>query len=125
MKKILSYLVLCVYASIMIKPVMPTITDVFAHVLNYKEHIATVHQHNGKFHVHNDYIEAAKRDSKQDSPCNNTLKKTGGSDEHTLFPIMPVFSLPLLTQQYQYHLSQYLPRISLQENLRPPISVTA
>lgn len=125
MKNILSYLLLCIYATIMIKPVMPTVTDVFAHVLNYKEHMATVHKHNGKFHVHYDYIEAAKKTSHEDNPYSNSNKKRGSSDDHTLFVVLRVNVIPEVQQDQLNLLLHSLPLISMQGDLRPPIKIAA
>lgn len=100
---------------------MPTVTDIFAHVLNYKEHMATVHKHNGKFHVHYDYIEAAKKNSHEDNPYHNTNKKTGSSDDHTIFVTLPVAFVSEIHQDHLNLFSCYLPAISLKGDLRPPI----
>lgn len=59
---------------------MPYITDAVAHILNFKGHMATVHAHNGKYHVHMEVAEAAKNDNGEKST--NTLKKYGSENEH-------------------------------------------
>src|SRR3954447_18825807 len=84
MKVILPYLLLCIYATTMIKPVMPTVSDIFAHIFNYSDHMLTVHHHHGKSHVHLEYIEAAKKDSHTNAPINNISKKTNDSSEHLM-----------------------------------------
>ncbi|MEP7142817.1 MAG: hypothetical protein ABI707_08100 [Ferruginibacter sp.] len=124
MKRILSYLLLCIYATIMIKPVMPTITDMLAHLLNYSEHMATVHHsHGGKSHVHYEYIEAAKKNSHEDNPYNNIFKKGDGSSEHILFTTAIVPSITLVLQEHSNSFFQNLPVISLPGNFRPPITL--
>ncbi|MBC7886924.1 MAG: hypothetical protein H7Z13_03485 [Ferruginibacter sp.] len=125
MKKILSYLLIFIYATIMIKPVMPSIADGFAHLLNYREHKATVHVENGKYHVHYEYIEAAKNNSKENAPYNNILKKADSSGEHLMFSTQPHFSLLADPQGYLNSTVRYLPAISLQEDFRPPIALVS
>lgn len=125
MKTILSYLLLCTYAMIMIKPVMPTITDIFAHLLNYKDHMATVHHEHGKYHVHYEYIEEAKKHTHGDMPYNNSIKKTGAFDEHILFTTLTDLSTLQIRPDHSILLSRYLPAVFLQNDLRPPIMFTA
>ena len=72
MKKVFIYLFIFSYTVIILKPVLPTISDIVAHIFWYSEHMATVHYENGKYHVHNDYIQAAKKDYPEK---NNTLKE--------------------------------------------------
>ena len=125
MKILLSYLLLCIYATIMIKPVMPTVSDIFAHIFNYQDHMLTVHHHHGKSHVHFEYIEAAKKDSHGDAPINNIPKKANDSSEH-LMSTSSANPLPsTIPQQHLFSLSQKAPAIYLQGHLRPPIEFHA
>ena len=104
---------------------MPTIADIFAHIFNYSDHIATVHSHNGKSHVHYEYIEAAKKSSHGDPSSNNLPKKSESSSEHILFTTAPDISTtaaPLINFNTFF---QNLPVIFLQGNFRPPISFHA
>ena len=121
MNKILSYFLLCIYATIMIKPIMPTIVDVFAHIFNYSEHMATVHFENGKYHVHYDYIEAAKNNTQEDSTTNSLVKKVFLTHEHTIATTL----IPLFFQEnsscFQLHNTPTLLNILFQQDLRPPI----
>lgn len=82
MKKLLPYLLICLYSTIMLKPVMPYITDGVAHILNFQGHMATVHAHQGKYHVHTEVAEAAKNDNSEKST--NTLKKVTSENEHII-----------------------------------------
>ena len=66
----------------MLKPVMPYISDAIAHILFFKDHMATVHAHNGKFHVHLQVSEAAKNDNSDKSA--NILKKDASDNEHII-----------------------------------------
>lgn len=52
-----------VFALVMLKPVMPYISDTVAHVFWYSQHMATVHLENGKFHVHKETVEANQKNS--------------------------------------------------------------
>ena len=52
---------------------MPAITDMMAHVFWYSQHMATVHQENGQYHVHLEFAAAAKKDAAE----KNTSIKTG------------------------------------------------
>jgi hypothetical protein len=120
MKIILPYLLLCIYATTMIKPVMPTVSDIFAHIFNYSDHMLTVHRHNGKSHVHFEYIEAAKKDSHTNAPINNLSKKTNDLSEHLMFTSSPTL-LPSIPQMHCWPFFQKMSAIYLQGHLRPPI----
>lgn len=100
---------------------MPTIANGFAHLLNYSEHMTTVHYENGNYHVHYEYIEAAKKNAREDSPYNNTLKKIDNTNEHLMLTTQGDPRAPAHPQDYLNPLFQYLPVISLQEDFRPPI----
>jgi hypothetical protein len=91
MKKALLYLLLFAYSTIVLKPVLPTISDTLAHIFWYSEHMATVHYEHGKYHVHLEYTEAAKKGYPEK---NNTLKE----DESISIHLSPV---------YAYHFAVY------------------
>src|SRR4051794_23718468 len=120
MKITLSYLLLCIYATIMIKPVMPTVSDIFAHIFNYSDHMLTVHHHHGISHVHFEYIEAAKKDSHTNAPINNLPKKTNYSCEHLLFTLSTNLSPCTIPQKHPWFFFQKVPAIYIQGHLRPP-----
>ena len=48
----LTWLLLVCYSLMLVKPVIPVIADVIAHTINEQQHMMTVHEVNGKFHVH-------------------------------------------------------------------------
>jgi hypothetical protein len=83
MKKLLLHIILFSYAIVMFKPVFPYVEDFIGHVLFYKQHMATVHYENGKYHVH---AEVAKN-TKEDSQNKNTSssKKENTSSDHIIF----------------------------------------
>ncbi len=47
---------------IVLKPVLPIVSDMVAHVFWKLEHISTVHSHDGEAHVHQEIMEAEVRD---------------------------------------------------------------
>ncbi len=56
----------------MCKPALPVVKDIVAHLFWKMEHLATVHHHYGKNHVHNEIKDVAAHDEKQ----NNQQTKT-------------------------------------------------
>ena len=82
MKKAILYLLLLTYSTNLLKPVLPYITDTAAHIFWYSEHMATVHYENGKYHVHTEALNAAK---KTDFPKSTNAGKTETvSSEHVI-----------------------------------------
>jgi hypothetical protein len=83
MKKALLYLLLFSYSIIVLKPMLPAVADTFAHIFWYSEHMATVHYEHGKYHVHLENINAARKDAPEkhnslraDEPVNVHLQIT-------------------------------------------------
>ena len=72
MKKAALYILLFAYSTVMLKPVSPYISDAVAHIFYYTQHMATVHYENGKFHVHKEIADNAKKD---ESPKENPSPK--------------------------------------------------
>ena len=66
----------------MFKPVLPYVTDFMAHLLFFKDHMATVHAHNGKYHVHIAVAEGAKND--QSEKNTNNIKKDNVATDHIM-----------------------------------------
>jgi hypothetical protein len=60
--KVAALLLIC-YAFILARPVAPVLQDIWAHVFNSSEHIATVHYENGSMHVHIEVKHAAEHSS--------------------------------------------------------------
>ena len=77
----------------MLKPVLPYVSDLLAHVFWYSDHMATMHYENGKFHVHLQSSEAAKADYPGKVP--NTFKSEVSVGDH----------LPVLIQENQNKLT--------------------
>ena len=93
MKKAILYLLLFSYASIILKPVMPSVSDFVAHVFWYSEHMATVHYEHGKYHVHYEYADAAKKDNAAKN--NSGVKPEDSSKEHLISNKSCLLSNPL------------------------------
>lgn len=80
MKLVTTYLLLFTYSTIILKPLLPYTSDILAHIFWYKDHIATVHSHHGKFHVHKEIIDAAKSTNSEKN--STTLKKDFSANDH-------------------------------------------
>jgi hypothetical protein len=83
MPKGILYILLFAYSISLLRPVLPYVSDLAAHVFWYSKHMATVHYENGKFHIHKDLSAAADNDA----PGKNlpASKKTDNGAEHILF----------------------------------------
>lgn len=83
MKKILLYFFLFTYTLVVFKPYSPYFTDAIAHILFFKDHIKTVHAHNGKSHAHSEVNELVK--SEQSEKSTNVIKKLSVENDHIFF----------------------------------------
>jgi hypothetical protein len=52
LKSATAYYLLLLYLTILFKPLIPIIEDAWSHTFNRAEHLATVHAHQGKNHLH-------------------------------------------------------------------------
>ena len=118
MKKLLPHLLIALYATIMLKPVMPYIADGVAHILNYKGHMATVHAHNGKYHVHTEVAENTKNENSEKNT--NGLKKEASENDHivTHKAIVPNLHCKLL--KYFNSLNVSVASIFVNNDFPPP-----
>lgn len=66
----------------MLKPVTPYISDAVAHVFFYAQHMATVHYQNGKFHVHREIIDNAKKTASDKESESPDFKKQNSANDH-------------------------------------------
>ena len=80
MKQIALYIILFSYSMVMLKPVSPYISNAVAHIFYYTQHMATVHYENGKYHVHKELVE----DAKKNNPAKETpvSKKENSANDH-------------------------------------------
>jgi hypothetical protein len=63
MKK-LAWLIIASYTLLLLQPVMPVLMDVIAHTFWEQQHILTVHEEHGKFHVHQEMVKAGSHNHK-------------------------------------------------------------
>ncbi|MBL7702173.1 MAG: hypothetical protein JNM14_07980 [Ferruginibacter sp.] len=83
MKKLILHIVLLSYTVVMLKPVLPYVSDFINHILFYKQHMATVHFENGKHHVHKEIVDNTKKDASQkEIPA---AKKDNTTTDHISF----------------------------------------
>lgn len=61
-QSIFVYCCLFLYASTLLKPVLPSIVDLMDHGFCYSEHMAKVHKHLGADHVHKEYLSILNND---------------------------------------------------------------
>ena len=95
MKKILLYFFLFTYALVVFKPYAPYFTDAVAHVLFFKDHMETVHAHNGKTHVHAEVNQLAKSENSEKS--SNIIKKLSVESDHISFKTFQFLQNKVLT----------------------------
>lgn len=102
MKRIALYIILLSYIAVIVKPVTPYITDAVAHIFYYSQHMASVHYEDGKFHVHKEVVDNAKKtESQKELPAS---KKDNSATDHigvqqktanTILPITKSYSIAL------------------------------
>jgi hypothetical protein len=96
---------------VMLRPVSPYIADTFEHIFNYTQHMATIHYENGKYHVHKELVDNAK---KNDPAKDNAAKKENSTNEHIAFqqeqstgllPLIISFRITSATSLFNNYLS--------------------
>ena len=88
------------YAVVLIKPVLPYVSDFIDHAFFYAKHMATVHYENGQYHVHYQTAKDAGEE-KQDKSNLPSSKKDNTATEHILINTKQlVFSLAIRNAQY-------------------------
>ena len=65
---------------LMLKPVLPYISDSINHIFFYAKHMATVHYENGKYHVHYETAKHAREEGPAKTPGNNSKKDTATNE---------------------------------------------
>ncbi len=83
MKQLLLHIILYSYAIVMFKPAFPYVKDAVNHLVFYKQHMATVHFENGKYHVHAEVTKNAAEDNSTKSIP--TSKKDNTTTDHVVF----------------------------------------
>ena len=118
MRKALLYLLLFAYTIIICKPLLPAVSDCIAHIFWYSEHMATVHYEHGKYHVHYENVNEAKKGyPEKDS---NLPKPADLISEHVIIASTYNFTVPLLIQTHFSALYTYFPHTYLQTDSLPP-----
>jgi len=111
-------MLLVVYATLLVKPVVPYFVDIAQHIFNYSEHITTVHFENGKYHVHNELKEAAKKRNQQKESPN--LKKDSSQNECIGHAAINKLIFRLRLKKTHYHTSSNLVFLHLANDYPPP-----
>jgi hypothetical protein len=121
MKKLLLHIILISYAALLFKPVMPFVNDFIDHVFFYAKHLATVHEENGRRHVH---LETAKNASEENNKEGNTpasSKKDNTVVEHYFFVVN---AEPVVGKSLNLHLilrnNDAICNSNIQKNYPPP-----
>ena len=119
MKKLLLHIILFSYAIVMFKPAFPYVEDFIGHVLFYKQHMATVHFENGKYHVHAEVVKIAKEENSDKSVPSS--KKENKSNDHIVCRNTAVICILALTsQKYKLPATLVLPDGNLSGYYQPP-----
>ena len=119
MKKKIPYLLLFIYLTTLLKPVIPYIMDGFAHILYFDDHMTMVHAHNGNYHVHSEVAEGTKKESGQRSTENST-KKADSFTNDIISAKTDVEGQWNLNTLYYTEFSINIETISLSVNYPPP-----
>ncbi|MGL5889352.1 MAG: hypothetical protein ACRC3B_05670 [Bacteroidia bacterium] len=100
MKRQLATILLLCYASVLLRPLVPVVSDFLAHTFWSSEHIATVHYENGHYHVHYELKEINKNDV---DPAQQTPDKKSGTENVQVHIITNEVDLTADPVSVQYH----------------------
>ena len=118
MRKALLYLLLFAYTTIICKPVIPALSDCVAHIFWYSEHMATVHYEHGKYHVHYENVNEAKKGF---PPKDAGLPKSADiTTEHLLASTSYQFSHTAFFQSHFSVFHTFFPPTCLHSDFLPP-----
>jgi len=115
-----TWLVMISYTLLMFKPVMPVIIDVLAHTFWEQQHMLVVHEVNGKFHLHNELVNASHQSDKH--------SQNGKAETQEYMPVaakqflLPATKLTYRTINYLIF-SCYYPFPAIDIALLPPRSI--
>ena len=87
MKKLLLHIILISYTALLFKPVMPCVNDFAGHIFFYAKHIATVHEENGRFHVHLEAANNVNEQNNKEASTPSSSKKDNTVTEYCFFII--------------------------------------
>ena len=83
---------------VMLNPVSPYLSDAVAHIFYYTQHMATIHYENGKYHVHKELVDNAKKNNpSKETPAS---KKENSANDHIV--IQQKQSVPVLPVNFSY-----------------------
>lgn len=117
MNKLLLYLLLFSYTTVIVKPVLPTISDTIAHIFWYSQHMATVHYEHGQYHVHIEYADAAKKGYPEK---NNTQKEDDSVNFHLSSEYSHTFAAYFFAENRFILYSSALADMYISSNYPPP-----
>jgi hypothetical protein len=121
MNKALLYLLLFSYTTIICKPILPSFSDCIAHIFWYAEHMATVHYEHGKYHVHYEQANEAKKGYPEKDA--NLPKTEVSVSEHMIAAEQYDFTLAAVITPTHYLLTAaYIPHAHLHTDFPPPKS---
>ncbi|MDQ3048269.1 MAG: hypothetical protein M3R27_12030 [Bacteroidota bacterium] len=60
-KKTAIYALICIYSFALIRPIVPVVNDLVAHVFYKMEHMSTIHFENGQYHIHSELKESSEK----------------------------------------------------------------
>ena len=118
MKKGILYIILFSYSVIMLKPVIPYVSDTIAHIFWYSKHMATVHYVDGKFHVHKAVMEEEKKNGADKNPY--SVKKEQSQSDHLISFIKPIVFKKIILNIYFNIYSSPLVLADLKNDYPPP-----
>ena len=118
MRKALSYLLLVSYAIVLLKPVLPILTDFIAHAFYKYEHIATVHKENGKTHLHYELQKASEETGNDKS--NLPTKAATEVSPHVFTNMLYTFDVAKVSLQHFTINTSYPPAIAIAGIFPPP-----
>lgn len=114
-KNILLYALLLSYAIVICKPALPYVSDLIGHLVFSKNHMATVHFENGKYHLHKEIVKNALDNEAQKAPL--TSKKDNKANEH-IISILRLSAFVKVVNAHNYPLTP-IPLLSLGKYLHP------
>lgn len=102
----------------MLKPVLPYVSDFVNHVFFYTQHMATVHNENGKYHVHKEIVDNKKKAASQKELPSS--KKENSANDHISFQQKESTVVSLLNRVFQIPVSAALQHNYLPGDYPPP-----
>jgi hypothetical protein len=118
MRRIILHIVLLSYTVVILKPVLPYVSDLVNHVFFYTQHMATVHIENGKMHVHKEIVDHAKKTASQkEIPAS---KKENTTVDHISFLQKEPITISALNRVIQIPVSAALQHNYLPGDYPPP-----